>query len=426
MTAVRTGARDTPFPEVAAERVRALRRMKLTAVSLLLLAAAVYAVCRWVGHGNGAWGYVQAAAEASMVGGLADWFAVTALFRHPLRLPIPHTAIIPNKKDAIGEGLAGFVQQYFLTSEIVAERVAAAEVPRRVGEWLAEPAHARRLAEELSSAISGLAAVLRDDELRTSVAAFADKRLRELDIARLLARLLDAVLDSGQHQAALTTALKGTRKFLDNNRAEFRRRVGQESPEWVPEWVDDRVFNKGFTLLQSFLADVIDDDGHGLRQGYDSQLRDLARRLREDPEQIAKVERARDQLLEHPSVHEYLSNLWDSMKQLLLDKSDDPDSDLRRSVESLTIRGGEVLRDDPAVAGKVEDALQRLAGHVVTHYADDLTDVISTTVERWDTEETSRRLELQVGRDLQFIRINGTVVGALAGLVIYTISQLIG
>jgi uncharacterized membrane-anchored protein YjiN (DUF445 family) len=415
----------TPFPEVAAERVRALRRMKLVAAGLLVLAAAVYVVSRTVGDGRDGWGYVQAAAEASMVGGLADWFAVTALFRRPLRLPIPHTAIIPSKKDQIGAGLAGFVQQYFLTTEIVGERVQAARVPERVGEWLADPAHARRLAAELSQAISGLAAVLRDDELRTAVAAFADRRLRELDIATLSARLLDAVRGAGQHQAALTTVLRGMRKFLENNRSEFRGRLERESPPWVPEWVDERVFNKGFSLLQAFITDVIDDEDHALRRGFDEQLADLARRLREDPEQIEKIERARDQLLEHPSVHEYLNNLWDSAKQLLLDKADDETSDLRRSVESLTVRGGEVLRDDPVVGTKVNEALQRLVDHVVSNYADDLTDIITTTIERWDTEDTSRRLELQVGRDLQFIRVNGTVVGALAGVAIYAITQLL-
>jgi uncharacterized membrane-anchored protein YjiN (DUF445 family) len=415
---------STTFPDLAAERVHALRRMKAIAGGLLLFAAAVYIVCRAVGGGEGAWGYLQAAAEASMVGGLADWFAVTALFRHPLGLPIPHTAIIPEKKDQIGAGLAGFVQQYFLTTEIVSERVAAAQVPKRVGQWLADPAHAHRVAEELSSAMAGLAGMLRDDELRNSVAAWADKRLREADIAPLLARLIDAICDSGQHQAALTTFLRGARKFLENNRAEFRSRVGQESPEWVPEWVDERVFNKGFSLLQSFLADVIDAEDHALRRGYETQLRELAERLRSDPEQIAKVEAARDQLLDHPRIREYLANLWDALKVLTLREADDPDSDLRRSAESLTRRAGEVLRDDPEVAAKVDEALQRLVGHVVTHYADDLTDVISTTVQRWDTEETSRRLELQVGRDLQFIRINGTVVGALAGLAIYAITQV--
>jgi uncharacterized membrane-anchored protein YjiN (DUF445 family) len=413
-----------PFPTIAADRLRALRRMKVIAGGLLLLAAIVYVLCRALTDGHGVWGYVEAAAEASMVGGLADWFAVTALFRHPLRLPIPHTAIIPAKKDQIGEGLAGFVQQYFLTTEIVSERVSAAHIPQRIGDWLAEPTHAHRLAEELSSAVGGLAGVLRDDELRNSVAAFADKRLRELDIAPLLGRLIDAVCDAGQHQAALTTFLRGAGKFLENNRSEFRDRVAMESPDWVPEWLDDRVFNKGFSLLQDFVSDVIADEDHGLRHGFDRQLRELAERLRTDPEQIARVEAARDQLLDHPRIREYLANLWDSMKKLVLHEADDPDSDLRRSVQSLTMRAGEVLRDDADVAAKVDDALQRLTGHVVSHYADDLTGVITSTIERWDAEETSNRLELQVGRDLQFIRINGTVVGSLAGLAIYALSQL--
>jgi uncharacterized membrane-anchored protein YjiN (DUF445 family) len=415
---------STPFPAVAAARVRALRRMKGLAGGLLLLAAVVFVVCRAYTDGNGVWGYVEAAAEASMVGGLADWFAVTALFRRPLGLPIPHTAIIPAKKDQIGEGLAGFVQEYFLTTEIVTERVAAAHVPQRVGHWLADPDHAHRLAAELSAAVGGLAGVLRDEELRHAVAEFADKRLRQLDIAALSARLLDAVCDAGQHQAVLTSFLRGARRFLDDNRETFRDWLGQESPEWVPEWVDERVFGKAFSLMQSFLADVIDDDGHALRRGFDRQLRELAERLRSDPEQIARIEAARDQLLEHPRIRDYLTNLWDAVKQLLLRESGDPASDLRRSAESLAIRFGQVLRDDVELAAKIDEALERLTGHVVAQYADDLTGVITTTVERWDTEQTSRRLELQVGRDLQFIRINGTVVGALAGLAIHAVTQL--
>jgi uncharacterized membrane-anchored protein YjiN (DUF445 family) len=408
----------------SAERLRALQRMKLLAGGLLVLAAVVYIVCRTVGHGRGAWGYVEAAAEASMVGGLADWFAVTALFRYPLGLRIPHTAIIPNKKDQIGAGLAGFVQEYFLTSEIVAERVAAAQVPRRIGEWLADPAHAARVSEELSSAISGLAATLHDNELRDAVAAFADKRLRELDAAPLLARLIDAVCDSGQHQKMLTTALRGLMKFLDENRATFRERVGEESPEWVPDWVDEKVFNRGFAALQSFLADLTLDSGHELRGSFDKQLRTLAERLRTDPEKIAQVERAKGELLDHPQVREWLNTLWLRGKKLVVNGAADPSSDLRRGVERLVVRSGEVLRDDTEIAGRVDQALQRLAGHVVSQYGADLTAVITSTIERWDTAETSRRLELQVGRDLQFIRINGTGVGSLAGLLIYTLTQL--
>jgi uncharacterized membrane-anchored protein YjiN (DUF445 family) len=418
------GTDASTFPALADDRLRALRRMKAISGALLLVALIVYILCRALTDSNGVWGYVQAAAEASMVGGIADWFAVTALFRHPLGLPIPHTAIIPRKKDQIGEGLATFVREYFLTSEILGERLAAARVPQRVGDWLADPEHAGRLAEELSNSVSGMAGMLRDDQLRNSVATFADKRLRQTDMSPLLARLLEAVCDSGQHQAALTSTLKGLRHFLDENRNQLRRRVAEESPEWVPDWVDDRVFNKGFQLLQSFIADVVDDEGHGLRKGFDDQLRSLADRLRHDPDQIAKVEQTKLEILDHPAVRSYLEDIWGGLKKLILDGAADPESDLRRSAQALTVRAGEVLRDDPAMRGRVNDALGRLAGHVATHYADDLTAVISTTVARWDTEETSRRLELQVGRDLQFIRINGTVVGALAGLVIYALSQL--
>jgi uncharacterized membrane-anchored protein YjiN (DUF445 family) len=222
----------------------------------------------------------------------------------------------------------------------------------------------------------------------------------------------------------LTTALRGLMKFLDENRATFRERVGEESPEWVPDWVDEKVFNRGFAALQSFLADLTLDSGHELRGSFDKQLRTLAERLRTDPEKIAQVERAKGELLDHPQVREWLNTLWLRGKKLVVNGAADPSSDLRRGVERLVVRSGEVLRDDTEIAGRVDQALQRLAGHVVSQYGADLTAVITSTIERWDTAETSRRLELQVGRDLQFIRINGTVVGSLAGLLIYTLTQL--
>ncbi|HEY3735932.1 MAG TPA: DUF445 domain-containing protein [Jatrophihabitans sp.] len=415
----------TPAPGKAA----ALLRMKLVATSLLVLAAAGYVLCETLTDGNGVWGYLTAAAEASMVGGIADWFAVTALFRRPLRLPIPHTAIIPRKKDQIGEALADFVGQYFLTPEIIQERVASAAIPQRIGTWLCHPDNARQIADELSRAVGGLAAVLHDDELRNTVASIADKRLRDIDAAPLLAQVIDGLCDSGQHQAMLTTALRGTKRFLDNNKETFRDRLGDESPGWVPDWVDDRIFAKGFDAVQALLADVIDTDGggseeHELRRTYDAQLRAFAERLRTDPEQAGRVEEAKLQLLEHPKVREWLGTLWARIKDFILNGAADPESHLRRALESLTIRAGEVLRDDPRIGSKVDEALQRLTGHVVTNYSDDLAAVISTTVARWDTAETSRRLELQIGRDLQFIRINGTVVGALAGLAIYALTQV--
>ena len=412
-------------PMPSPQRQQALRRMKIGATGLLVAAAAVFVVCVSVGDGHGAWGWVQAAAEASMVGGLADWFAVTALFRHPMGIPIPHTAIIQRKKDQIGRGLGEFVQQHFLTGSVVGEHVAQAEIPRRTGEWLATPANAALVADELATAMAGMSSFVRDDEIRAAVAAYADKRLREADLAPLLSRVLGAVCESGQHQVALSAGLRGLMRFLEDNRPIFRSRLAEESPEWVPEWVDDRVFNRLFTGLQSFLADVMADDGHDLRRQFDQRLRDYATALRSDPAKAASIDAAKLQLLDHPEVRAWLSTLWTHLKGAVVAGASDPGSELRRTVASLTVQLGTSLRDDPTMRAKVEALLQRLVGHVSARYADDIAAVISTTVARWDAEDTSRRLELQVGRDLQFIRINGTVVGALVGVLIYGISRLL-
>ena len=412
-------------PMLADDRMQALRRIKLVATGMLVAAAGVFAVCVIFGDRHGLWGYLQAAAEASMVGGLADWFAVTALFRYPLGIPIPHTAIIPRKKDQIGEALASFVQQNFLTGSVVGERLAAAQVARRTGEWLADPGHAARIADEAGSALNGLADVIRDDEVRDAVAQFAHRKLHEVQLAPLLARVLDAVRESGQHQAVLTAGLKGLMRFLDDNRTVFRDRLSDESPDWVPEWVDDRLFARLFTGLQSFLADVSTQPDHELRKNFDRYLRDYAIALRTDPEKAASLEKAKIDLLERPDVREWLSGLWAYLKQAILSGAADPNSELRRTVESLTMQVGTALRDDPVLQSKVDGSLQRLVGHVLARYSDDIAELISGTVARWDAADTSRRLELQVGRDLQFIRINGTVVGALVGVIIYAVSQIL-
>jgi uncharacterized membrane-anchored protein YjiN (DUF445 family) len=214
-------------------------------------------------------------------------------------------------------------------------------------------------------------------------------------------------------------------RFLDDNRGVFRDRLADESPDWIPEWVDDRLFARLFTGLQSFLADVSTQPDHELRKNFDRYLRDYAIALRTDPEKAATIEKAKIDLLERPDVREWLSGLWAYLKKAILSGAADPNSDLRRTVESLTMQIGTALRDDPALQNKVDGSLQRLVSHVLANYSDDIAELISGTVARWDAAETGRRLELQVGRDLQFIRINGTVVGALVGLIIYAVSQVL-
>ncbi len=399
--------------------------MKAVAAVLLVIAATVFVVSVTVGHGHGGWGYLQAAAEAAMIGGLADWFAVTALFRRPLGLPIPHTAIIPRKKDQIGSALAGFVQQNFLTSAVVGERLRALDLPRRLGEWLAEPAHANRVADEVGAALTGASSLLRDDELRASVATAVDRRLHDVEVAALLARAIDTLRASGQHQVVLGTALRGLMRFLDENRSVFRDRLEHESPDWVPSWVDGKVFNRAFSAVQSFLADVSADDEHQLRVQFDQRLADYATALRTDPAVAARAERTKNELLDRPDVHEWVANLWTQVKNAVITSSNDPASDIHRAVASVSVRIGTALTDDPELRAKTTGWLDAAVTHLLARYASDIAALISGTIERWDAAETGRRIEIQVGRDLQWIRVNGTVVGALVGVVIYAISRVL-
>lgn len=403
----------------------ALRRMKAVAGGGLVLAAVVFVICKVLGNGHGGWPFLQAASEAAMVGGLADWFAVTALFRHPLGLPIPHTAIIPRKKDQIGESLGDFVQQNFLTPEIVGPRVQAAQIPRRVGEWLATGDRPERLAGELGIALTGANAVLADDDIRLAVERFADAQLRRLPAAPVVAKVLDLAVEGNQHQILLGEGLKSLMRFLDDNREVLRRRVAEESPEWVPDWVDGKVFAKLFSGVQNFLADVAGDPEHALRKQFDERLKMYAVRLRTDQDAADALEKWKAELLDHPAVRNALSSLWLPLKKAVLEAAADPNSELRRVSASVIKQTGLALSSDTELQAKCDRWVLGVMNHVLAHYSGELTGIISYTVSRWDGESTARRLELQVGRDLQFIRINGTVVGSLVGLLIYSVGRLL-
>ncbi|MBY3553215.1 DUF445 domain-containing protein [Modestobacter lapidis] len=400
--------------------------MKRLATSLFLIAAAVFLACVLLGDDAGAWvGYVRATAEASMVGALADWFAVTALFRHPLGLPIPHTAIIPRKKDQIGTSLGTFVQDNFLTPAVVDERLAAVDVPGKLGDFLAAPGRAERLAGDAGAALGALTDLLKDDDLQPAVAALVDRKLRETPAAPAVARTLELVVDGDRHQEVLSAALQGLAQFLEDNRLVFRAQLGDASPPWVPDWVDDRVFDRVFSGLQGFLTEVGADPRHELRRSYDRRLRAYVSALRTDPATAARVEHLKDELLDHPAVRAWSGSLWTTVKNSVVTAAADPDSELRARVATLIRQAARLLQEDPTVRELVQRQSRRAAGYVVERFSGDVADLVGTTVARWDTEETSRRIELQVGRDLQWIRVNGTVVGGLAGLVIYTVAQLL-
>ena len=407
------------------DRVRSLRRMKGFATGLLVLATLVFLVTRAIENDGGWLSYVRAFAEAAMVGALADWFAVTALFRHPLGLPIPHTAIIPNRKDQIGRSLGEFVQGEFLTKEVLQERLAGFDVSHRLGTWLTDPANAHRAGDGAADVLQGVLEVLDDDDVQSALEHLIERRVRATPVAPLVGRAVDLGVEGGYHQRLLDSLLVAVRNFLDDNRDVLRGKLAQESPWWVPEPIDDRIFNKIFSGVHSFLHDVAGHPEHEVRRALDARIVAFAERLKSDPSLVEQGEALKEELLAHPDVRAWLATLWAELKRSLISASNDPESELRIRIDQGLIRLGDRLCSDPTLQNKVNSWVERAVAHLAENYRSEVAELISSTVERWDADATSRKLELQVGRDLQFIRINGTLVGGLAGLVIHAIGNLL-
>jgi uncharacterized membrane-anchored protein YjiN (DUF445 family) len=413
-------------PEDEIRRARDLARMKRTATGLLVGATVVFLVTKSLESDHSWLSYVRATAEAAMVGALADWFAVTALFRHPLGIPIPHTAIIPARKDDIGRGLGTFVQRNFLTADVVTEKLRGTSVAARLGAWLAEPANARRVGDQAATVLTSIVDALKDEEVQDAIEQALARKVRSTPAGPILGRSLELALADDRHQELLSSILHRVGESLDDNRGVLRERLGSESPWWVPDTIDDRVFERLFGGVRHLLEDIAADPHHELRAHFDLRLKQLAQDLETSPEMQAKAEALKEDLLAHPSVREWSGTVWSDLKEALLARAADPSSELRRRIEAGVAGFGTRLRDDESLQRKVDDWVVSAAGELAEQSRDEVGELIASTVARWDPAESSRRIELQVGRDLQFIRINGTVVGGLAGLLIYVVGRFLG
>jgi uncharacterized membrane-anchored protein YjiN (DUF445 family) len=399
--------------------------MKAVALSFLLGATVIFLVCRWgQAQGGPAWiGYVGAAAEAGMVGALADWFAVTALFRHPLGLKIPHTAIIKRKKDQLGEGLGMFVRENFLSPAVVETKLRDAEVAGRLGKWLSEPSHAARVASEAGTALRVVVELLNDDDIQQVIDRTIVKRLAEPQWGPPVGRVLAQLLAEHRQEALIQLLCDRAFQWALNAGDTIERVVTRDSPTWSPRFVDQLVGDRIHRELMDFTDKVRRDPNHELRQSATRFLFEFANDLQNDEATIARAEAVKEQLMARDEVTRAAETAWKTLKRLVLDGVDDPSSALRTRITDSIVLIGESLRDDAELRDKVDNWIVRGAQHLVAQYGAEITTIITDTIERWDGEEASRRIELHVGRDLQFIRINGTVVGALAGLIIYSVAQ---
>jgi uncharacterized membrane-anchored protein YjiN (DUF445 family) len=395
--------------------------MQRRATALLVVVTAAFVALVVLGDPDRtAIAYAVAAAEGSLVGGLADWFAVTALFRRPLGLPIPHTAIIRERKDQFGETLGAFVQENFLSPEVIGERVQAARVGPRLAAWLQDPANASTVGRTALDAVAAALELVGDDDVHRLVHDELDRAVRAVPVATLAGKALRAGIEDGRHRPAVDAVLRGAVTFLDEQRESLRARFGEASPWWLPGALEDRFFDRIVDGARLLLATVAADPQHELRRQLDERLRTLADRLEHDPDLAKRAEDLVGDVLASPDVRAWTRSLWADLKAALRDRPD-----LQARVARAVAAIGGRLADDPGLQRRLEEAAETAVRHVATHHRGEISSLISATIARWDAEETSDKLELLLGRDLQFIRINGTVVGGLAGVAIHGIADLL-
>ena len=407
------------------ERARGLRLMKGIALGALIFLAIVFVIA-FALQGRYPWlAYVRAAAEGGMVGALADWFAVTALFRRPLGLPIPHTAIIPTRKDEIGRTLGEFVETNFLSGDIIRTKLSATPIAARLGEWLRQPEHAERIAAEGATMIAGVLEALSDDDVQDVITDLAREHLIVPEWGPPLGGWLERLVATGAHHQAVDLAADNVGIWLDANRESFDGLLSRRLPSWVPSVVHNLIDEAAYHEAVKFTEAVRSDPEHRARLAIDTYLQRLADNLQHDPETIGRFEDAKTTVFDSPRVRELAADAWTTAKNGLVTALHDSDSGLRRRGATALAEIGDRLVTDTTLRTRVDGWVTDAAVFLVDRYRHDIASIITDTVERWDPAETSEKIELMVGRDLQYIRLNGTVVGSLAGLAIFTIAHAI-
>ncbi len=414
----------TTEPEDA-ERAEGLRRMRRLATGLLVLAALVFLVTHLFTDLTGVWGFVARASEAAMIGAIADWFAVTALFRHPLGLKIPHTAIIPRKKDVLGESLSNFVAVNFLKSHTVAPKLRKAEITRRAGNWLEQEKNQAIVVERAGQGLEYVLKRVDDDAIEGITRNVLVPKLVSTHKSPVLGRLLQEIVQDGAHHRLVDLVVGEAYVWLANNPRVIDEIVAQKAPDWVPGFLNDTVSNRLRKEVLGWVAEVRDQPYHKARQALDRWLLELAEALKSDTTIAERAEGVLDDLLRQEGVVHSVLEVWASLKRLLRGAVLDTEGEVHARIRGLLAQIADRMVNDVEFARSMDDCIARAAGDLAESFGPELASVISDTIAGWDAREASDRIELYVGRDLQYIRINGTVIGALVGLVIHAITLIL-
>jgi uncharacterized membrane-anchored protein YjiN (DUF445 family) len=404
--------------ELRARRLAAARRR---ATALLAGVTVVFVAVTVAGVHATLPGYVQAGAEAAMVGGVADWFAVTALFRRPLGLPIPHTALIVERKDQFAAALGQFVQENFLNADVLAERIRSARLVPRVAAWLAEEASAAGFAGRAADLVVTVAEALRDEDVQRVLTAELTRAADAVEVAPLAGRALRVIIAGGHHAGLFNAIVSGADRYLAGHYTELHELFAAESPRWVPDAVYRRVFDRLYTRLRQRLVAMAADPDDEARHQFEEWIAGLPGRLETSPELRERGERVKRDVLGSAGLRDWSSSLWKQAKDTLRTQAADPGSELRRQLAGALAAAGRRLGSDRHLQESLERVVESGARALADQFHDELAGIVTGTIQRWDAEQTSSQLELLLGRDLQFIRINGTVVGAGVGLALHAI-----
>jgi uncharacterized membrane-anchored protein YjiN (DUF445 family) len=408
--------------ESAALRARRLAAARRRATALLAGVTVVFVAVTVAGAHGTLLGYVQVGAEAAMVGGVADWFAVTALFRRPLGLPIPHTALIVERKDQFAATLGQFVQENFLNADVLAERLRSARLVPRLAAWLADDANAAGFAGHAANLVVTLADALRDEDAQRVLTAELTRAIESIEVAPLAGRALRVII-AGDHHAGLFTAIvSGADRYLADHYADFRDLFEAEAPRWVPDTVYRRVFDRLYTRLRQRLAAMAVDPDDEARRQFNEWIASLPDRLETSPEMRERGERLKRDILNSAELRDWSSSLWGHAKDALRIQAADPQSELRRGLADALTAAGRRLGSDRRLQESLLRVVDSGARALADQFHDELAGLVTGTIQRWDAAQTSNQLELLLGHDLQYIRINGTVVGAGVGLALHAIA----